>query len=336
MGLRGAEWPVFGWADDMRPALAKARREGRTVALATIVALDGSAPRLPGTRMVFDGAQASGHFSGGCVEADIANHAAEVVRGGEPALLAYGRNSPWLDIRLACGSGIEIMVERIAPDDHGIERLLELAARRIPALSVSDGQSRAVAPHDGTPRLAFSRDPLRLTQSHEPPWRLVVVGGDPTALAIAQLATQTGFETILVRHDGPASPPPLDLADYRRGDAMLELEAIALDRWTALAIASHEPELEHGLLAAALRGEAAYVGVQGAGSRVPQRRARLRQSGLSGSAIARLRAPMGLAHCGKAPWEVAVSVMADILRTREATRGAVVSSEAPAAVEPRP
>ena len=39
MKLRDGAWPVFGWTDDMRPVLARARDEGRTVALATIVAL---------------------------------------------------------------------------------------------------------------------------------------------------------------------------------------------------------------------------------------------------------------------------------------------------------
>ena len=107
MTLLGEAWPVFGWTDDMRSVLADARRHDRTVALATIVALEGSAPRQVGTQMVFDGAQASGHFSSGCIEADIANHAAAVVRSGEPALLRYGRNSPWIDIRLVCGAGME-------------------------------------------------------------------------------------------------------------------------------------------------------------------------------------------------------------------------------------
>lgn len=328
MKLRGEAWPVFGWTDDMRSVLAHARLHDRTVALATIVALDGSAPREPGTQMVFDGADANGHFSGGCIEADIADHAAVVIRNGEPVVLKYGRNSPWIDIRLACGASMEILVERIEPDDPAIARLLDLTARRIPAIWTSDGRCRTVSSHDGTPRLAFSRAPLCLSMSYEPHWRLVVVGGDPTALAIAQLATQSGIATSLLRPDGPESYPPIECIDYRRGDAVAELEAITPDRWTAVAIAIHEPEIEHRLLLSALRSDAGYVGVLGAAARVPERRGRLEQAGLAPPELERLRAPMGLARCGKSPWEVAVSVVAEILQTRaEGQHRSVTSAE---------
>lgn len=318
MNLREEAWPVFGWTDDMRPVLARARQANRTVALATIVALEGSAPRQPGTRMVFDGAEANGHFSGGCIESDIANHAVDVVRSGDPALLHYGANSRWIDIRLTCGASMEILVERIAPDDPGIDRLLDLGNRRSVAICTSDGRRRTVDRFRGEPCLAFARDPLRLMQSHEPPWRLVVVGGEPTALAIVQLAGQAGIATTLLRPDGPRLPPPIDCADYRSGDAVAELEEIAPDRWTAVALALHEPEIEHRLLLTALRSDAGYVGALGAAARLPERRRLLEQSGLSRAELGRLRAPMGVARCGKSPWEVAVSVVAEILQTRAA------------------
>lgn len=326
MKLRGGDWPTFGWTDDMRPVLARARQDDCTVALATIVALEGSAPRPPGTQMVFDGAEASGHFSGGCIEADIANHAAQVIRTGEPALLRYGRDSPWFDLRLTCGAGLDILVERIAPDDPGIARLLELGAGRSSASYTSDGRRRATDPHFAEPCLAFARDPLRLTLSHEPPWRLVVVGGDPTALAIAQLATQAGLATTLLRPGGPPAPPPIECSDYRNGDALTWLDEIAPDRWTAVALALHEPEIEHRLLIAALRSEAGYVGALGAAARLAGRRRRLEQAGLSPAQLAHLRAPMGLARCGKAPWEVAVSVVAEILETRAAAQARAIAS----------
>ena len=316
MKLRDADWPIFGWTDDIRPVLARARRENRTVALATIVALEGSAPRLAGTQMVFGGGEASGHFSGGCIEADIANHAAGVVRTGEAAVLRYGRESPWIDIRLTCGAGMEILVEAIAPDDPGIARLLELASGRSAAIYTSDGRRRAADPYFAEPCLSYVRDPLRLTLSFEPPWRLVVVGGDPTALAIAQLAQQAGLATTLLRPGGPQSPPPVGCSDYRNGDALVTLKGLAPDPWTAVALALHEPDIEHPLLIAALRSEAGYVGVLGAAARLAGRRRQLEQAGLTPSELARLRAPMGVARCGKAPWEVAVSVVAEILEAR--------------------
>ena len=69
------EWPVFGWANDIRPPLAEALAAGRSVALATLFRVEGSAPREAGTQMLFDGPDASGYFSGDCIEGDVARHA---------------------------------------------------------------------------------------------------------------------------------------------------------------------------------------------------------------------------------------------------------------------
>src|SRR5262245_24213416 len=114
--IAGADWPVFGWADDIRPALREAFDAGRPCVLATLYRVEGSAPRGPGAQMLFDGSRVTGYFSGDCIEADVALHAAEVAASGEPQWLHYGMGSPWIDIRLRCGGALYILAERIAPD----------------------------------------------------------------------------------------------------------------------------------------------------------------------------------------------------------------------------
>ena len=47
------EWPTFGLAEDVRPALARAKAAGKPMVLATLVALEGGGPRPVGTQMVF-------------------------------------------------------------------------------------------------------------------------------------------------------------------------------------------------------------------------------------------------------------------------------------------
>src|SRR4051812_18914242 len=88
--IADADWPLFGWSDDVRPALAAALAGGRPAALATLYRVEGSAPRGPGAQMLFDGAQASGYFSGDCIGGDVARHAAEVIADGQPRHLHYG------------------------------------------------------------------------------------------------------------------------------------------------------------------------------------------------------------------------------------------------------
>jgi xanthine dehydrogenase accessory factor len=54
----------------------------------------------------------------------------------------------------------------------------------------------------------------------------------------------------------------------------------------------------------------------GARRRLPERLARLRAAGVSAVALERMRAPIGIDLGGKAPWEIAVSVLAEIIATR--------------------
>src|SRR5581483_2173636 len=145
------DWPTFGLGDDARPALAEARAAGVPAALATITALDGGGPRPVGTQMVIAEGVLSGFLSGGCLEGDVAGHAQSVLDDGEPRRLVYGTGSPWPDIRLLCGARIDILLERIEPDDAAVSTLLELWRAREPAVWLTDGRRRVCAPEGAAP-----------------------------------------------------------------------------------------------------------------------------------------------------------------------------------------
>ena len=313
------DWPIFGLAEDVRPALRAAIAAGEASALVTLFAVEGGGPRPPGTQMLFWGEAVAGFLSGGCVEGDVAIHAAATLADGRPRRLVYGEGGPWPDIRLLCGASIEILVERVAPDDPAATRLLALTDARRSALWISDGDRREVVadPSPNTPDCATDGEPPRIARLFEPVFRLVVIGADPIALAIAGLGAQAGFETHVVRPKGPLAGPPLAGVAYSRAEPDEALAAIGLDRWTAVAVATHDWETDQAGLLAALPSSATYVGVLGARRRLPERLARLRAAGIGEGALARLKGPIGLDLGGKAPWEVAVAVIAEIVAERQ-------------------
>jgi xanthine dehydrogenase accessory factor len=312
------DWPMFGLAEDVRPALRAAIAAGEASALVTLFAVEGGGPRPPGAQMLFSGNLVSGFLSGGCVEGDVAIHAAATLEDGRPRRLLYGDGGPWPDIRLLCGASIEILVERVAADDASAARLLALTDARRAALWVTDGERREVLadPPADTTDCAAEVQPLRIARLFEPIFRLVVIGSDPIALAIAALGAQAGFETHLVRPKGPEAAPPLPGVAYSRAEPAEALAAIGLDRWTAVAVATHDWDTDQAGLMAALPSPAAYVGVLGARRRLPERLARLRAAGIGEADLARLRGPIGLDLGGKAPWEVAVAVIGEIVARR--------------------
>lgn len=314
MQLIDADWPLFGWTSDIRQALKLARQKDTPVVLGTLTRVTGSSPRPAGTQMVFDGESAAGYFSGGCLEADVANHALSVLQSGEPARLLYGEGSPWIDIRLLCGGGLEIFLERIQPDDEAVDALLRLSAQRKPVCWQSDGFERHV--NVGGQNPAFQQKGTAYSLCYDPVWRLIVVGGDPITLATAALGALSGFQVLLIRPNGPPGPPPIANVDYDCTSAQGAIKHAKPDQWTAVIAANHDDEWDDEVLRAVLEHDPGYLGVLGSRTRASNRLRRLKDGGLSMEKIDQIHSPIGALPTGKAPWEVAVSVIAEIMQLR--------------------
>ncbi|MBD0329635.1 MAG: XdhC family protein, partial [Thermoleophilia bacterium] len=118
------------------------RSRGRRIAVATVVATRRSAPRPVGAKLaVSDAGELAGSVSGGCVEAEVAAHAAEVLAGGPPRLLSYGiADDLAFEIGLPCGGEIDVFVA--VPADEVLTALLELPpdSGRAAHLSVVAGE----------------------------------------------------------------------------------------------------------------------------------------------------------------------------------------------------
>ena len=91
--------------------------EGRCVALATVVATWGSAPRPVGAHMVVDDTgRFEGSVSGGCIEGAVVRAALQVIAQGEARVLSFGvSDSDAWAVGLACGGRMQVLIERVEP-----------------------------------------------------------------------------------------------------------------------------------------------------------------------------------------------------------------------------
>lgn len=100
---------------ELLDAAAQWRREGRPVALATVIRTWGSSPRPAGSMLAVDGdCRMLGSVSGGCVEGAVVQEALEIMKDGRPRVLEFGVSDEeaW-SVGLACGGTVRVFVERL-------------------------------------------------------------------------------------------------------------------------------------------------------------------------------------------------------------------------------
>ncbi len=93
--------------------LERWRRQGRRVAVARVVDLEGSGPRLPGASMaVTEDGQVAGSVSGGCVEGAVVVEALEVLATGDRRMVTFGySDDEAFAVGLTCGGTIHLFIE---------------------------------------------------------------------------------------------------------------------------------------------------------------------------------------------------------------------------------
>ncbi len=92
------------------------RRQGKQVALARLVDVEGSGPRLPGAAMaVSSDGEVAGSVSGGCVEGAVVAEALQLLEGGGPGrLVTFGySDDEAFAVGLTCGGTMHLFVERL-------------------------------------------------------------------------------------------------------------------------------------------------------------------------------------------------------------------------------
>ena len=93
--------------------LERWRRQGRRVAVARVVDLEGSGPRLPGASMaVAEDGQVAGSVSGGCVEGAVVVEALDVLDTSDRRMVAFGySDDEAFAVGLTCGGTSHLFIE---------------------------------------------------------------------------------------------------------------------------------------------------------------------------------------------------------------------------------
>jgi len=302
--------------------------EGQGAAIATVVDTWGSAPRRVGAQMVVSSTGAmEGSVSGGCVEGAVVLEALDALENGTAKLLEYGvSDGDAFAVGLACGGTIRVLVEPVGAGGMPLELLRDLvaarAARRPVAYEVAlDGSHHALveAGHEARFRMdrsGIEEDGKTFVAIHNPPLRLVVVGGVHIAQALVPMARSAGFDPVVVDpREAFGSAARFPDARVINDWPDVALEAIGIDSRCALVLPTHDPKLDDPALHIGLRSDAFYIGALGSKRTHASRCDRLAEAGFDADAIARINGPVGLNIGASGPAEIAVAILAQMIET---------------------
>jgi len=334
---------------DVLQDIERWRGEGERIALATVIQTWGSAPRGIGAKMAMTSdSRISGSVSGGCVEAAVVEAGVEVIESGRPRLLHFGvtDETAW-GVGLACGGKIEVFVRLLEPEPYTrIKRALD-AERAVASIAVVKGpglgreilledeggaivgelgegidekivEEARAALTEGVSRRVGAGDADIFIDVVVPAPTLVVVGGVHIAIALTSLAKTMGYHTAVIDPRGVFGSEER----FAHVDRLITawpaeaLQEVGLNRSTAVAALTHDPKLDDPALRSALQSPAFYVGALGSRKTQEKRRKRLLEAGLSEEQLGRLWAPIGLDIGSRAPEEIALAVMAQIVAAR--------------------
>ncbi|RFA16030.1 XshC-Cox1-family protein [Subtercola boreus] len=350
---------------ELSGALLELLECGESVAVATVTRIDGSAPRTLGTAMSVDVRGAViGSISGGCVEGAVYEACQEVLDSGVPALQEFGyTDDDAFAVGLACGGRLEVIVQRLDAAGGGAALLAELRAAaagqpagvvlvtrgaalgtlltggsdltEVPGLGV-DSARRLLA--ELAARIASGRSGVAVVDCEDGPIealfvvssvkpRMIVFGAVDFSAALANAAVLLGYRvTICDARPVFATADRFPAAD----EVIVEWPADYLartdtDSRTAVVVLTHDDKFDVPLLQVALGLPLGYVGAMGS-RRTHERRLDALTALVPEDVLSRLHSPIGLDIGANTPEETAVSILAEIIATRNAGSGARLSA----------
>ena len=147
-----------------------------------------------------------------------------------------------------------------------------------------------------------------------PPVRLVMIGAVHISQALTPIAKIAGLNVeIIDPRDAFATPERFPDAPVLAEWPDEALDRAPLDRYTAIALLTHDPKIDDLALIRALNAECFYIGALGSRKTHAKRLERMRAQGFGEAALARIHAPIGLDIGAVSPAEIAVSIIGEIV-----------------------
>ena len=305
--------PTFNWL-----------KEKNKVAIATVISTWGSAPRQVGGQMAInETGEIIGSVSGGCVENSVITEALDSLKDKKHRIKDYGiTNDLAWEVGLACGGNLKILINPLEDNDKIIfkaKNMIQKRERVIIKIDCKTGRREIISTLDQEKNKTsyFDYDKEVFYHIIDPKPRLFIIGGVHLSQALSSLANICEYEVVII-----------DPRDYFANKKRFPNDLIIND-WPDIALRNykfncsdnlvtltHDPKIDDLALKLALNSKVGYIGSLGSKKTHENRVERLKNEGFNLNQIDKIHAPIGLNISSKTPQEIALSIMAEIIKVR--------------------
>jgi xanthine dehydrogenase accessory factor len=341
--------------------------DGKAIATATVVATQGSTPREVGAKMIVrPSGEMVGTIGGGCGEAEAWQAAMDALKDGRRRTLTLDLTGEIaLDSEMVCGGVMQVFIDLwdsgdlellpaanadmresgrmaiitpLTEDDSHPHLLVAPSGRTLGSLGDQelDEHVRSMALdalEQGTSRTipAAGSFPSLFVEVQVSPPTLLIAGGGHIAMPLARMGSMLGFR-VVVLDDRPMFAneerfPDADQVISARFGETLASYPLDGQTYVVLMTRGHAHDLE--CLEQVIDKPVAYLGMIGSRRRVKGVLDMVRGMGHGEELLARVHAPIGLDIGAQTPEEIALSVMAEVVKARRGGTGRSLSEKGP-------
>jgi len=350
---------------DIFQEIARALQEEEQIMLATIISTTGSTPAAELSKMIVKnhGLTTLGTVGGGCLEAEVLSAALGLWGKGQAAVRIFHLTEDNTESGLICGGSLEVLIE---PLDRSFVPVLEHLLRTradgedgalVTILEEKKPVSKlflrandcAVNLSSGTQPISHIRKrALEVIETHavahvgrgteeifiEPVAgqpRLIIFGGGHLSKFVCQLASQVGFRVTVIddrvafanRERFP------EAAEVLCDDFLGAIEQLQITPNTYIAIITRGHKFDELILEHVIDSKAKYIGVIGSKRKILTAYRHYLQKGIPREKMDRVHAPIGLDIGAVTAEEIALSIVAELIRVRRGGSGPVPSMSDP-------
>ncbi len=307
-------------------------QRGEDVWLCSITQTWGSSPMPAGTLMAYCSNHGIvGSLSGGCIEEDLLEKMETGLlltdEGAKsyPVELIYGDSEQQQKrFLLPCGGQLHLLVEYLKPQISVIKHFEQLSKilsqRRLVARRISLKNGHLSIFSKGIKR-GIKRIEMKAVDYIEhcmgPAYQMLLIGASEVARCVAELAQPLDFKVFVWDHrEEFIRNWRVNNVEVFTGSPEKLINQYFKDENNAIIALAHDPRVDDFALVDALASNAFYIGAIGSTKTCNNRNQRLHHYLEDTSQLDKLLSPVGMDIGSKTPYEIAISILAEVVMKR--------------------